>query len=229
LKWLSESEALALKTFAHDGGAEVAALDRACGLLLQAVRSAPTKSGEGRLDIDAADLDSDQPAELAFKAHILLGARTLQVARAYRALLAFGYEYEGNALIRTMIELIAHRQAFEDDPTGQEAYRWIRGQRSVKEHHLDSVVASFYRSLHPHAHGDSTALARLADPEGSMTIGPDRTEDARRAALWVATGVWRQATAVASAAEMELPEGAELERSISGLRKRHQEALKQGS
>jgi hypothetical protein len=120
LKWLSESEALALRTFAHDGGAEVAALDRACGLLLQALRSAPTKSGEKRLDIDAADLDSDQPAELAFKAHILLGARTLQVARAYRALLASGYEHEGNALIRTMIELIAHRQAFEDDPTGQE-------------------------------------------------------------------------------------------------------------
>jgi len=55
-----------------------------------------------------------------------------------------------------------------------------------------------------------------------MAVGPDRTEDARRAALWVATAIWRQATAVASAAEMELPEAAELERSIGELRERQQ-------
>jgi hypothetical protein len=227
LKWLSDSEELAFRTFAHDGAAELAALDRACGLLLQALRGAPAKTGRDEINIDAGALDSDQPAELALKAHLLLGARTLQVARAYRALLAFGYEHEGNALIRTMLELIAHRCAFEDDETGKEAYRWIRGQRSVKERDLDRTVAPVYRSLHPDAHGDSTALARLADPQRSgMSVGPDRTVGTRAGALLVASAVRRQAAAVAYAVQMELPEAADLERSISELRKCHEEASK---
>jgi hypothetical protein len=222
LKWLRESEALALGTFDHEGGAEVATLDLACGLLLQALRRAPAHTGRDAIHIDAADLDSDRPGDLLFYAHLLLGARTLQVARAYRALLAFGYEHEGNALIRTVIELIAHRRAIDRDESGQEAHRWIRGQRSVKERELDAGAAAFYKSLHPDAHGDSTALARLAQVESGMAVGPDRTEDARRAALWVATAVWRQATAVASAAEMELPEAAKLESSIGELQERQQ-------
>jgi hypothetical protein len=59
-----------------------------------------------------------------------------------------------------------------------------------------------------------------------MFVGPDRTEEAPRAAIFVASAVRRQATAVASAAGIELPHAEDLERSINELRGRHEDALK---
>lgn len=135
--------------------------------------------------------DRAAPA-LQLGAQRIIGIRIFRTARAASAVLGIGYEPEARALDRIVVELVAHRNAIQNDPTGEEAHRWLSGEagsgitKKVKAMQPDDL----YKNLSQDAHGDPGAVWRLYDAETEgFILGPDRRPLAARASLLMHAGV----------------------------------------
>lgn len=129
---------------------------------------------------------------LQLYAQQIIGIRIFRTVRAAMAVLAIGYEPETRALDRIIVELIAHRKAIDEDPSGEEARLWLDGKR---DHGISAKVnamqpTDMYRHLSQDSHGDPRAVWRLFHEEsGAIILGPTRRPLAARASLLMYAGV----------------------------------------
>lgn len=156
---------------------------RATVALGQALLALPATSYEG-------PAEEAGPA-LQLGAQRVIGIRIFRTARAASAVLSIGYEPEARALDRIIVELVAHRNTIQDDPTGEEAHRWLSGEA---RHGITKKVKAMqpedlYKNLSQDAHGDPQAVWRLYDAESEgFILGPQRRPLAARASLLMHAG-----------------------------------------
>jgi hypothetical protein len=104
-------------------------------------------------------------------------------------------------------ELLEHRRAVLDDPTGAEAKAWLEGGRGrgIGRRVAERAPENLYADLSADSHADPRPLARLLDDERRvMSIEPRRTK-ASRASLLMHAGFARdQPVTIATFAGIEL-------------------------
>src|SRR6266487_1775069 len=124
--FLGQTEEKMRSEFVKFAEAEIKLTDIASGLLVRTLERVGPLSTEGKLGKDDELENSASPETLILGACTLIGAHTVRVIRAARVVLASGFESEARALDRILVELMAHRQAILNDPSGREAVAWIR-------------------------------------------------------------------------------------------------------
>jgi hypothetical protein len=134
--------------------------------------------------------DSD-PRAAQLTAQLFLGIRMFRTIRAARWVLAAGYEPEARAHHRVLLELLAHRNAIRDDPTGREAAAWLSGKRAqgISASVKAITEPGLYSLLSHYSHGGPEPVLRLLDSERqTLSLAPSHSI-ATRAALLLQAGV----------------------------------------
>lgn len=132
----------------------------------------------------------------------VIGIRMFRTIRAAMAVLATGYEPEARALDRILVELMAHRKVILDDPTGNEAQRWLEGKsgRGITAKVNAMQPSDLYANLSQDAHGDPRAVWRMHHAESqTIILGPQRDPLKSRASLLMYAGASVDQTRVIAA------------------------------
>lgn len=177
--FILENEARMRATFLEHAGLEVGLVDTACALLVRTLEH--VRPGEGRLVLTIGG-EERQYDRRVLNACALMGAHSVRVIRAARAVLSCGFEAEARAFDRILVELMAHREAMLGDPTGAEARAWLERERvyGISKRVAEMTDAEVYRNLCMEAHGDPAAVASVVDQETNMIeLGPRRGVRAR--------------------------------------------------
>jgi hypothetical protein len=194
---------------------ELAALDDACAVLLFVLQERGRRSVEIPLE-DGEEPPDDLEEQLAsshytaflrraaslwsFQAQTLIGAKALRQIQAARAVLRVGYEWEVSHFVRVIVELIEHRDAVQNDATGEQAWYWLKGTRKAKNVKIAEETRELYENLSRDSHGDVATITRLFDAEdGAFELAPRRTHRTRATLLMLAGFARNQASVVAAA------------------------------
>jgi hypothetical protein len=119
-----------------DLGPDLHVADYAAALLLTTLLSAQPEATHAQVDIAGDGAMSGDVGELNRSAQLYIGIRGWRAMRASRAVLAPGYEVESRALDRIILELVVHRRAILEDPSGEEARAWLK--RRTRLAHLET-------------------------------------------------------------------------------------------
>lgn len=131
-------------------------------------------------------------ATLRLYAYLVMGVRIFRTIRAAMAVLSIGYEPEARALDRILVELMAHRRAIIDDPSGEEAHAWLAGkrERGIAAKVRTMAPRELYENMSQEAHGDPRAVWSLYDHRSeAIIVGPQRKPFAARASLLMHAGL----------------------------------------
>src|SRR5918994_2655029 len=152
-------EARARDQFLAEARAEAALADTAGALLLMVLLTIDERSRDVTVH-DGHDGDA-HPARLA--AQLFIGVRIFRTIRAARSVLAAGYEPEARAHHRVLLELLAHRDAIRDDPTGRQAAAWLSGKRAqgVSASVKAMTEPGLYSRLSHYSHGGPEPVLHL--------------------------------------------------------------------
>jgi hypothetical protein len=193
-------------TFEHDAGAALQVADSATSCLVIILDSVEQTSANIEVNDKGTPIGGDVHLLQLF-ALVLMGARAVRVIRAARAVLACGYEPESRANDRILIELIEHRRAILDDPTGAQAKAWMEGSsgRGIGTRVAERAPEGLYSNLSKDSHGDVRPLAGLLDAEtGTIYLQPTRTRGTRASLLMHAGFASDQAVAIAGFAGLTI-------------------------
>jgi hypothetical protein len=186
------------ESYEQDAGYELGVADGAAALLALVMSSIPGATGTVHVDAAGVPVSGDVPL-LKLMAMQYIGARALRVMRAARSTLASGYEAESRAHDRVLVELLEHRRAVLDDPSGKQARSWLEGKsgRGIGKRVAARSPEDLYKNLSHDSHGDPVPLGRLMDVEtNTLKLEPQRTA-ATRASLLMHAGFARdQAAAI---------------------------------
>jgi hypothetical protein len=216
LESIARTEKQLLDSYEQDVGHELQLVDSASALLLAVLGHTHGRSGQIEVEEETNEVTGGDVEMLRLGAQRVIGIRALRVVRAARAVLAFGYEREAPALVRTLIELNARRKAIMDDDTGSEALAWLQRRRKWDIGKLvEKSAPGLYGNLSADAHGDPAPVSRLLDPStGNIELAP-RRGPATRASLVLSAGIARdQAVVIAALAGVELSGVDEVDRDI---------------
>jgi hypothetical protein len=198
--FLERTEEQMRSEFLGAAEAEIKLTNIASALLVRTLERVGPLSGNGVLDEDDELESSASPEILILGACTLIGAHAVRVIRAAKAVLASGFENEARALDRILVELMAHRKAILDDPSGREAAAWARRKRTYGVSKRVGAMGDdeLYGNLCVDAHGDPGAVMRLHNPDtNTLELGPQRTA-ATRASLLLYAGFARDQAVVIS-------------------------------
>ncbi len=153
------------------------------------------------------------------RAILMLAVRFFHAVRATMAVLGAGYEVEGRAMARLVIETRARLLEVTTDPSDETARRWLEGkprttittaiQASAPD--LDPEVARhLYGGMSQDSHADVGGITRsLASVAEDLTAlikwGPHRTADTQRSLLLCAVFAAEAATLLAAEARVDHP------------------------
>jgi len=168
------------------------------------------------------------------RATVMLAVRLFHAIRATMAVLGAGYEVEGRAVARLMLETRARLLEVTEDASPETARRWLERkpnrnvteaiQASVRE--LDPELARhLYGGLSQDSHADVGGILRSLttvdeDLRAVIAWGPHRTEDTRRSLLLCAAFAAEAATLLAVEADVEHPNREALARYLRTLEAR---------
>jgi hypothetical protein len=199
------SEARLVGSLATDLGPDLHLADKAAALLLATLLEAQPEAMTGQVGLDADGAMSGDVGELNRSAQLFIGIRGWRVMRASRAVLAAGYEVEARALDRIILELVVHRAAILEDPSGEEARAWLNGERGwrISKRVAEMTKDDLYKNMSHDSHGDPVAVRRLFNAESnSLIVSPTRSHASRVSLLFHAGFARDQALIVAQAASL---------------------------
>jgi hypothetical protein len=133
-----DAERAALDSFGEAASTEARLCDEASTALLCALQLSPKGAMGVHQDMRTGALSRDVDG-LFLAAHYVLGVRTFRTVRAARAVLAAGWEPEVAPHIRVLLELQAHQRVIDEDLSGREALRWLKGKAG---HGITAKVAA---------------------------------------------------------------------------------------
>src|SRR5215211_3700964 len=171
---LSAVEGSVRDQFGAEAGVEASLADTAGALLLMVLLTVDERSQDAVLqsrragEIEAAHLE----------AQVFMGVRMFRIIRAARSVLAAGYEPEARAHHRVLLELLAHRNAIRDDPTGVQAAAWLSGKRAqgVSASVKAMTQPGLYSRLSHYSHGGPEPVLHLLDPtRQTLSVAPSHT------------------------------------------------------
>ena len=201
-------EASARDQFISEAHAEAPLADAASALLLMVLLTVDERSRDVTVD---HRLNGLARAAL-LEAQLFLGVRIFRTIRAARSVLAAGYEPEARAHHRVLLELVAHRNAICDDPTGRQAAAWLSGKKAqgVSASVKAMTEPGLYSRLSHYSHGGPEPVLHLLDTEGqTLFLGPGHSI-ATRASLLLHAGIAREQAMVISALDgtpLDSPDG----------------------
>lgn len=218
------------QAFESDAATELLLADETSALLALVMSSVGERTSTVLVDDDGKPTHGADALQLY--ALQIMGARALRVIRAAQATLRYGYEPESRAQDRVLVELLEHRSAVLNDPTGSAALAWLRGERrrGVSRRVAAMSPPDLYKNLCHDSHGDPVPVARLMDHESAtIKLEPRRTL-ATRASLVMHAGFARdQAVAIAVAAGIRLANLEQLDGQINAAWGRLEAEYEEGS
>ncbi len=151
------------------------------------------------------------------RATMMLAVRLFQAIRATMAVLGAGYEVEGRAMARLVLETRARLLEVTEDPSPRTGLRWL--ERDPKRKITEAIQAStpdiapelarhLYGGLSQDSHADVGGLLRSLttvdeDLRATIAWGPHRTTDTRSSLLLCAVFAAEAATLLAVEARVE--------------------------
>ena len=168
--------------FGAGAGAEASLADIAGALLLMVLSTVDERSQD---DAHHGSYGGE-PEAVQLQAQLFIGVRIFRTIRAARAVLAAGYEPEARAHDRVLLELLAHRNAIRDDPTGVQAAAWLSGKRAqgVSASVKAMTQPGLYSRLSHYSHGGPEPVLHLLDLEQqTLSIAPGHSIATRASLL----------------------------------------------